>query len=77
MSDLRQEIISKVPMRLILKPQELVKLGIASTSSLGLWRKKGIGPRWFKLSERSFGYLREDVIEWLIKNQGKNKESNV
>jgi len=74
MKDLRQEILNKVPMRLILKPQELVKLGIGSTSTLLHWRKKKIGPRWFKLSDRCYGYLREDVIEWLIKNEGVSND---
>lgn len=71
MKDLRKEILDKVPMKLILKPQELVKLGIGSTSTLVKWRKDGIGPRWFRFSDRCIGYLREDVIDWLIQIQGK------
>lgn len=74
MKDIRQEIQSSIPKRPILKPQELVKLGIGSSSTLVSWRKQGIGPRWFKFSDRCYGYLREDVIEWLMKNVGGNHD---
>ena len=70
MKSLRDEILEKLPMRLILKPRDLVKLGIASTSTLVRMRKLGIGPRWFQIADRCIGYLREDVVEWLIQNQG-------
>lgn len=66
------DLQSKIPKRPFLKPMELVRLGIASKTALGLWRKKGVGPKWIQTSDRAYIYLREDVINWLIECSKEN-----
>ena len=53
---------------------DLVRAGIvANAGVLSDWRKKGKGPAFKKIGNRSFIYTREDVVDWLCTQATKNK----
>lgn len=64
----RKEILRRLPVKFIFKPKDIATLGILSCSGLSRLRRLGKGPKYFKMSERGFGYFRDDLIDWIVEN---------
>lgn len=48
----------------VLRPAEAAELTKTPIETLRYWRRKGFGPKSFRIGRRVF-YLRADVLEWI------------
>ncbi|WP_267626540.1 helix-turn-helix transcriptional regulator [Gordonia sputi] len=48
----------------MLRPAEAAELTKTPVETLRYWRRKGFGPRSFRIGRRVF-YMRADVLEWI------------
>ena len=49
----------------LLKPSEVAKLLRVEASTLASWRRRGIGPRFFRLNARAVRYAEDEVTRFL------------
>ena len=71
-SGFRSQIRSeRQPIGGLLTRLEVAKFLRVDPTTLWLWRKKGLGPRWMRLSGRLIRYRWADVKTWLAKAESK------
>jgi predicted DNA-binding transcriptional regulator AlpA len=49
----------------LLTTEQVSKALDVTINTLQIWRHKGKGPRYIKLSRRAIRYRKEDILEWL------------
>lgn len=53
----------------LLTANQIAKKFNIKANALAIWRHKGIGPKYLKLSRRAVRYRRSDVDAWLIEQE--------
>jgi len=64
-------ILSQMPDKKLFTANDLLDLGIvANVNSLSVWRRKGKGPEWVRISKGKIRYPRELLKKWFLSLNG-------
>lgn len=58
--------------RTLLRPDDAARRLGLTVRTLELWRRRGIGPRWLKLTSRVVRYPADALDEWIAAQHGRS-----